>query len=72
MCSASTAFARVPEHPPPAGVPLLDIRISPLVMIMFMAKTVVTRIPSWAGTVTVFPTKKRTTHLILQAVGLQS
>ena len=71
MCSASTAFALVPEHPPPAGVLLLEI-ISPLVMIMFMAKTVVTRIPSGAGTVTVFLTKKRTTHLILQAVGLQS
>jgi hypothetical protein len=71
MCSASTAFARVPEHPPPAGMPLLEI-ISPLVMIMLMAKTVVTRILLGAGTVTVFPTKKRTTHLILQAVGLQS
>ena len=71
MCSASTTFAPVPEHPPPAGMPLLEI-IYPLAMIMFMAKTIVTRIPSGVGTVTVFPTKKRTTHLILQAVGLQS
>ena len=35
-----------------------------------MAETVVTRIPSGAGTVTVFPTKQRTMHLVLQAVGL--
>ena len=70
MCSASTAFALVPEHPPPAG-PLLEI-ISPLVIIMLITKSVVTRIQSGAGTVTVFPTKKWTTDLILQVVGLQS
>jgi len=71
MCSLSTAFARVPEHPPPAGVLLHEI-IFPLVMIMLITKTVVTRIQSEEGTVTIFPTKKRTTLLILQAVGLQS
>ena len=39
---------------------------------MFMAKTVVTRIPSGVETVTVFPTKQRTMHLVLQAEGLQT
>ena len=42
-----------------------------LMMIMFMAKSVLTRIPSDAGTITISPTKQMTMNLILQAVGLQ-
>ena len=38
---------------------------------MFMAKTIVTGIPSGAGTVTIFPTEKTTMHFVPQAVGLQ-
>jgi len=43
-----------------------------LMMIMFMAKTILTRIPSGAGTVTIFPTRQMTMHFILQAVGHQA
>ena len=52
-------------------VPLLE-KIFLLMMIMFMAKTVLTKILSGVGTVTIFPTKQMTMHFILQAVGLQA